>query len=38
MIYVWKNALTLGILIDSLVYFTKKSIINTNNSRIFKKI
>ncbi len=38
MIYVWKNVLILGILIDSLVYFTGKSITNTNNSRIFKKM
>ncbi len=38
MIYVWKNVLILRILIDSLVYFAGKSIMNTNNSRIFLKI
>jgi hypothetical protein len=37
MIYVWKNVLILAILIDSQVYFTRKSITITNNSRIFLK-
>jgi hypothetical protein len=38
MIYVWKNFLILGILNESLVYFVEKSIRNTSNSRIFKKM
>ncbi len=37
MIYVWKNVLILGILIDFLVYFARKSIMNSNNPRIFLK-
>ncbi len=38
MIYVWKNVLILRILMDSLVYFAGKLIMNTKNSRIFLKI
>ncbi len=38
MIYVWKNVLILGILINSLMYFAGKSITKTINSRIFKKM
>ncbi len=38
MIYVWKNFLILGILIDTLVYFAGKSFMNTNNSGIFNKL
>ncbi len=33
MIHVLKNVIFLGILIDPMVYFTGKSITNTNNSR-----
>ncbi len=38
MIYVWKNFLILGILIDTLVYFAGKPFMNTNNFGIIKKL
>jgi hypothetical protein len=38
MIYVFKNVLILRILIGTLVYFARKLITNTNNSRIFQKM